>query len=259
MTDFEALWQTSLHWQPTEAQSTLFERLYTGILAGNAQLNLTRITESEAFWEKHLWDSLSGIAPWLDAQWAKDWSHAWQQDGVSEGNHADLALRRVIDIGTGGGFPGMPIAIAKPQWQITLLDSTGKKMQFLQTLGEQLGLSNLRYVTERAESLGHHLQHREKYDLVCIRAVGSASTCAEYALPFLRLGGIAVLFRGQWNAQDSVTLAPALTQLGGSILAEQAWQTPLSQSVRHCLYLRKVAPSMASFPRAIGIPAKMPL
>jgi 16S rRNA (guanine527-N7)-methyltransferase len=252
MTDFDPIWQASLHWSPTVAQKALFNRLYEGILAGNAQLNLTRITEPEAFWEKHLWDSLSGIEPWLNPEA----SSAWVREGADA---SMLEGCRVIDIGTGGGFPGVPIAIAKPHWQITLLDSTRKKMQFLQTLGQGLGLDNLAYVTDRAETLAHQPQHREQYDLACVRAVGSASTCAEYALPFLRLGGITVLFRGQWSADDTAELVAAMAPLGGEIVHEQAWETPLSQSVRHCLYLRKVAPSTADFPRATGIPAKMPL
>ncbi|MEM9980636.1 MAG: 16S rRNA (guanine(527)-N(7))-methyltransferase RsmG, partial [Cyanobacteria bacterium P01_D01_bin.2] len=179
-------WQETLQWQPSKAQQALFSRLYQGVLVGNRQVNLTRITEPDGFWEKHLWDSLSGLAPWYEPQ-QPEWLPP---------------VKTVIDIGTGGGFPGLPVAIAQPQWQITLLDSTRKKIAFLDTLCEQLGLTNTTLVAERAEMAGRDRSHRAQYDLALVRAVGAASVCAEYALPLLKVGGFAVLFRGQWTDEE---------------------------------------------------------
>ena len=259
-----AVWQETLHWQPTASQQQQLQRLYELILDGNRQLNLTRITEPTEFWEKHLWDSLRGIAPFLkdEAGRIKDESVPSSPSlipsyGNAEGIHSSFF--QVIDIGTGGGFPGIPAAIACPDWQVTLLDSTQKKITFLQTLAAALGLENVKTLVNRAEEAGQLPKHRAAYDLALIRAVGPASVCAEYALPLLKLEGQAVLYRGQWTVEETEALRPAVAQLGGAIAAIEECCTPVSQSMRHCLYLRKVAHTPDEFPRAIGVPAKQPL
>lgn len=233
------LWQTTLGWQPNSQQQALFQQLYQEILLGNRQLNLTRITTPEDFWEKHLWDSLRGIAPYLQSAETR-------------------ASLRAIDIGSGAGFPGIPVAIAQPTWQVTLLDSTRKKVAFLQTLCTHLGLENAIAIADRAEQLGQHPGHREAYDLALVRAVGAASICAEYALPFLKVGGLAILYRGQQET-DRPALQAAVSQLGGAVEAVEAFATPLSQAQRHCLLLRKVTPTDYRYPRSVGIPAQQPL
>ncbi|ESA35512.1 16s rrna methyltransferase [Leptolyngbya sp. Heron Island J] len=237
------IWQETLHWLPSDEQQGLFEQLYQGIVAGNRQVNLTRITEPDGFWEKHLWDSLSGLAPWCEPQ-KPEWLPT---------------VKTVIDIGTGGGFPGVPVAIARSQWHVTLLDSTRKKIAFLQTLCEQLGLTNTTFLAERAEVLGRDPKHRAQYDLAMVRAVGPASTCAEYALPLLKKSGFAVLFRGQWTDEEEDLFVGALDTLGGELVAICPWETPLTQGVRHCLYVKKVAKTDNDFPRTVGMPAKHPL
>lgn len=244
--EMSTVWQETLHWQPTAQQQTQLQHLYELIMAGNRQLNLTRITEPTEFWEKHLWDSLRGIAPFLIEE-------------LRSPVESDPASFKVIDVGTGGGFPGVPVAIARSDWQITLADSTQKKIAFLDTLVQALGLAQVHPLASRAEELGQQRQHREAYDLALVRAVGSASVCAEYVLPLLKLEGQAVLYRGQWSAEETEALRPAVAQLGGAIVAVEAFTTPVSQSVRHCLYLQKVAPTPAEFPRAVGIPGKQPL
>jgi len=244
---FSEPWQSTLHWQPTPAQKALFQQLYDGILLGNQQMNLTRITEPTEFWEKHLWDALSGIAPWLSAAEAvPDWLPP--QETV-----------RAIDIGTGAGIPGFPVAIALPHWHVTLLDSTQKKVRFLQELAQMLQLTQVTAIADRAEFLAHQLSHRELYDVALLRAVGAAATCAEYALPLLKLGGIAILYRGQWNDDEYQPLEAVAAQLGGQLVAVRSWQTPLSQGARHCVYLQKQHPTADAFPRAAGIPTKSPL
>lgn len=224
------VWQNTLSWQPDDRQQQLFQRLYEGILSGNRQLNLTRISAPEEFWEKHLWDSLRGLAP------------IWQ----TANSH-----QRIIDIGTGAGFPGLPVAIAFPQSSATLLDSTRKKIHFLQTLVLQLGLENVKTLIGRAETVGQQPPHRQTYDLALVRAVGSASICAEYALPLLKTGGLAILYRGHWTPEEADAFKPVVEQLGGVIESIQAFTTPLSQSVRHCLYLRLTSPTPAKFPRRV--------
>lgn len=273
------LWQSSLHWQPTEAQQTLFQRLYEQILLGNQQLNLTRITEPDDFWEKHLWDSLSGLAPWLsdaselthdllddEAQALEDGKQTPEENNPPEedrsGNEEPI---RIVDIGTGGGFPGVPAAIALSHTSITdapieltLVDSTRKKIQFLQTLCASLGLPAI-CLAARAEQMGQDKFYRERYDLALIRAVGSAATCAEYVMPLLKVGAQAVLYRGQWSTDETEAILPIIELLGGEITDLQAWKTPITGGSRHCLFIHKEHPTPSDFPRAVGVPAKSPL
>jgi 16S rRNA (guanine527-N7)-methyltransferase len=232
------LWQQTLNWSPNSDQQAQFQALLIQLCELNKGVNLTRITNPEDFWEKHLWDSLWGIQPWLDC--------------LSES-------LRAIDIGTGGGFPGCPVAIAQPQWQVTLLDSTRKKVACLESLCEDLPLRNAYPVCDRAEDLGKNPKYRGKFDVALIRAVGPVSSCAEYAIPFLKAGGTAVVYRGQWSIEEEQILQRALPQLGSELTDLRATTTPLTQGQRHCLYLKKVQSTPSKFPRKVGLPAQQPL
>ena len=232
------VWSQSLNWQPSETQNQLFQQVYREVLAGNRLQNLTRITSPEDFWEKHLWDSLSGIIGLQDILTQK---------------------LQIIDIGTGAGFPGIPLAIAFPHWQITLLDSTRKKITFVNDAIAKLKLDNATGIVARAEALGRVPGDRAGYDLALVRAVSKPSVCAEYSLPFVKKGGLAVLYRGHWSEEDMASLASAVTQLGSKIERVHRWETPVSKGIRHCIYLRKHSATPKKFPRAIGIPDKQPL
>ena len=243
------IWQKSLGWQPNERQEQQFQQVFTEILLGNRQQNLTRILTPQDFWEKHLWDSISGVSYLL-------------------GNDYIASPLRTIDIGTGAGFPGIPLAIAFPHWQVNLLDSTRKKIAFINTLIAKLNLPNAQGIVGRAEAMGQLLtergeptqfRHRETYDLAFIRAVSQASVCAEYTLPMVKVGGLVILYRGHWSDDDTVRLKSAVAQLGGAIESIHYHQTPISQSDRHCIYLRKHSPTPPGFPRAVGVPERQPL
>ena len=234
----DEVWLQTLNWQPSETQNQLFQQVYQEVLEGNRLQNLTRITTPEDFWEKHLWDSLSGIVGLQDIL-----THKLQ----------------IIDIGTGAGFPGIPLAIAFPHWQITLLDSTRKKISFVNDTIAELQLKNATGITARAESLGRITGDRASYDLALVRAVSKPSVCAEYSLPFVKKGGLAVLYRGHWSDEDTAGLESAATQLGSKIELIHRWETPLSKGIRHCIYLRKHSATPKKFPRAVGIPDKQPL
>jgi len=235
------IWEKTLNWQPTNLQENQFQQLYQLIIAGNRQINLTRITEPEEFWEKHLWDSLRGIAP--------------KQifiPGIDRG-------KRIIDIGTGAGFPGLPMALIFPNSQVTLLDSTGKKIAFIETVLSALALNNVKTLLGRAEEIGQQYEHRQNYDVAVIRAVGNVSVCAEYSLPLVRKGGLAIIYRGSWSEAENESLETAVEQLGGVVELIEEFSTPLSNSMRHCLYLRKVTNTPISFPRGVGIPSQKPI
>ncbi len=236
---FNDIWQDSLQWQPTQKQLEQWEKLYQEILLINRQINLTRITEPNDFWEKHLWDSLAGVI------------------GLDFLNYEDSL--KVIDIGTGAGFPGLPISIIFPHWQLTLLDSTRKKINVIKLFLEALKLNNSQTVIGRAEDIGHIPEHRETYDLGLIRAVGQPSVCAEYVLPFLKVGGIGVLYRGNWQKDEEINLNHALKQLGGKLILVKQFETPLTKSMRHFIYVEKITKISEQFPRSVGIPKQNPL
>ncbi|WP_017715778.1 16S rRNA (guanine(527)-N(7))-methyltransferase RsmG [Kamptonema formosum] len=251
------VWQETLGWQPSAGFQQQFQLLYELILQGNSQMNLTRITSPEDFWEKHLWDSLRGIAPFLKASAGSASGEPPPDAGAQPASsHAGL---KVIDIGTGAGFPGLPVAIVKPEWTVSLLDSTRKKIAFVSSLISDLGIENATAVTGRAEEIGQQPQHRQSYDIALLRAVAPASVCAEYALPLLKTGGQAVLYRGHWTAQETDALGKAVQRLGGAIESLEAFTTPVDRGIRHCVCLRKVAATPAAFPRPTGVPAKQPL
>jgi 16S rRNA (guanine527-N7)-methyltransferase len=239
--EMDHIWQQTLNWQPSTAQKAQFQQLYALILAGNRQLNLTRITTPEDFWEKHLWDSVRGMAPYQQLMAA-----------LPEG-------AKIIDIGTGAGFPGIPIAIALPNYQVTLLDSTRKKITFIETTLTELALTNVKTLVGRVEEIGQQNQYRKTYDLALIRAVGTASVCAEYALPLVKQGGLAVIYRGNWTDEETTALQGTAQQLGGVIESIDEFTTPITGSIRHCLYLRKIVNTPFQFPRAVGIPTQDPL
>jgi 16S rRNA (guanine527-N7)-methyltransferase len=231
-------WYQSLGWDPDAQTQGHFQQLYEGILAGNQRLNLTRITDPVEFGEKHLWDSLRPLQPWLG--------------GSGEG-------LRLIDIGTGGGFPGLPGAIALPEAEVLLLDATRKKIAFLRQLAQGLGLAGVSVLAVRAETAAHAANQRGQYDLALIRAVGPASVCAEYALPFVKPGGQAILYRGQWTPAEEQRLRKALALLGGEIEQVVAFPLPRSGAERHAIYLRQLQSTPGGYPRSVGVPSQHPL
>ena len=120
-------------------------------------------------------------------------------------------------------------------------------------------MNNSQTIIGRAEDIGHIPEHREKYDLGLIRAVGQPSVCAEYVLPFLKVGGIGVLYRGNWQKEEEINLNNALKQLGGKLILVKQFETPLTKSIRHFIYVEKITKISEQFPRPVGIPKQNPL
>jgi 16S rRNA (guanine527-N7)-methyltransferase len=235
--DMDEIWQETIDWCPTEQQRSQLQLLYLAVITANQKLNLTRITEPKEFWEKHLWDSLRGVGTLIN----------------------DASEFKVIDIGTGAGFPGLPLAIARPDWQLTLVDSTAKKIGFIQEVAPELNLTSVQALVNRIEEVGQQKEHRHQYDLALIRAVASANICAEYALPLVKIGGTAILYRGNWTQEEAESLELAVAKLGGEISKIDRFTTPLSNSIRHCIWIDKTANTHPYYPRGVGIPTLKPI
>lgn len=216
-------WQSTLNWLPNSEQITQFEKLYELVLEGNSKQNLTRITEPDDFWEKHLWDSLRGVLAY------------WDRENI-----------KVIDIGTGAGFPGLPIAIARPSWQVTLLDSKQKKVAFVNETIQTLGLTNAIALAGRGEELNTLSAYRKKYDLAVVRAVGKPDICATYCLPFLKKSGTAILYRGQWLPEESEQIDIFCEEQGLQVVEQERFQTPITEGVRHSVYLSPRSTSISN-------------
>jgi len=124
-----------------------------------------------------------------------------------------------------------------------LLDATRKKITFLETLLAKLGIKNATTLTGRAEAIALAAQHRQHYDIALLRAVAPATICANYALPLLKTGGLAILYRGHWTDEETDALKSVVEELGGVIESIEGFTTPISNSIRHCVYLRSCSPT----------------
>lgn len=201
-------------------------------------MNLTRLVEGEDYWISQVFDSLWPLGPWLEAS----------------------APLRVIDVGTGGGFPGLAMAIALPQAQLTLVDSVGRKLQAVEAMAQELGLSQrVQLRCERAEKSGRDPICRGRFDLAVARAVAAAPVVAEYLVPLLQSNGTALLYRGQWSEDDQRQLQRAAALLNADLGDVQAMELPAERGQRHVIPLRPKGPCPRSYPRAVGVPGKQPL
>ena len=211
------------------------ERYVELLIEANARLNLTRIVDPSDVARLHLLDALS-VLPVLD----------------------ELAPLRALDLGTGGGVPGVVLALARPEISWTLVDSARKKADAVRGFVDALGLHNVTVIAERAESLGRDVAHREQFDLVAARACAALPVLAEYALPLIRVGGALVAWKGPIQPDELRTGRAALSALGGGALETHATGIPAlgdHQFVTVC----KVGPTPERFPRRAGEPTRRPL
>jgi 16S rRNA (guanine527-N7)-methyltransferase len=166
---------------------------------------------------------------------------------------------KAIDVGTGGGFPGIPIKIAQPGLNLTLLDSQKKRVDFLEGVISELNFKKVRIVWRRAEDFGRDLEERETYDLAFARAVAPLPVLLEYSLPLLSVGGRFVSQRAQKAEEEVVEVGEALRVLGGEIEEILPVKVPYLQAKRHLVLVKKVGKASERYPRRAGIPAKRPL
>jgi 16S rRNA (guanine527-N7)-methyltransferase len=235
-----ALWH-ALGWTPEPSQLAQLQALNDQLRLWNQRVNLTRLVEGDDYWIGQVFDSLWPLRDLL----------------VAAGPHQPL---QVIDVGTGGGFPGLAVAIALPQAQLTLVDSVGRKIEAVRAMAAALQLADrvsLRW--ERVERSGRSPDCRGRFDWAIARAVAGAPVVAEYLVPLLRPDGRAVLYRGQWSEGDQGALERAARRLRAEVELVQVIDLPAARGVRHAVRLRPLAPCPAAYPRPVGVALKAPL
>jgi 16S rRNA (guanine527-N7)-methyltransferase len=222
------------------AQLERFGRLELELLDWNRRFNLTAITDPLEVQVKHFVDALTVIQT-LDAIMR------------------DSSSTRVLDIGAGAGFPGLPIAIARPSFHVTLNDATAKKCRYLQHVVDALGLGNVEVICGRAEELARESDLRARFDVVLARAVAALATLVELALPFARVGGRLIAMKKSGINAELRDASYAIRLLGGKLLPPVEVRVPLLNETRQLVSVEKVRPTPSEYPRRPGVPAHAPL
>ena len=220
----------------SETQLEQFEIFYKLVVAWNEKINLTAITSEQDFAVKHIIDSLS----------------LWEEKKF-------LSVKKVIDVGTGGGFPGIPLKIFKPELEMVLLDSLSKRIEFLKKVVAELNLKNVVCVHGRAEDFARLKDFREQFDLATTRAVARLNIISEYCLPFVKVGGTFAALKGKKFLEEISEAKNAVKILGGGemIFAEKI--LPDLPDKRVVIYIDKIKSTQKKFPRKAGTPVKNPL
>lgn len=224
-------------------QDEQFLRFYELLVEWNSFMNLTAITEFDEVMKKHFIDSLSFV------------------NYLKAGNISDFdsCSFTMIDVGTGAGFPGIPLAILFPKAEFVLMDSLNKRIKFLDAVKEELGLSNVTNIHSRAEDLARNASHREHYDFAVSRAVANLSTLTEYCLPFVKIGGTFVSYKSEKLSEELSTASSAIHLLGGKAGEPISFLLPNSGIYRSLLPIIKTEKTAKKYPRKAGLPSKEPL
>lgn len=213
-----------------------FDRLTELLLRWNERMNLTAITDPAAIAIKHYLDALTlaQVMPPVDGL-------------------------ELLDVGAGAGFPGLPLAIVFPRLQVTLMDSTAKKLRFIDEVAEALELHNVSSRHARAEDAGQDKRHREAYDIVVARAVARMPVLAEYTLPLCKLDGQVIAMKGTSAFEETAAAAKAITACGGELFGLEEIKLPTLDNPRYLIVIDKVNPTPRRYPRKAGIPSRQPI
>ena len=220
----------------TDRQVSLLVQYEKELLEWNQRINLTAIREVEAIRTKHFLDSFSCVLAWKTS-----------------------SPNRLIDIGTGAGFPGLPLKIIYPNLILTLVESVGKKAKFCQHLVNVLGLEDVDVIQTRAEDIGQDSKHREQYDWAVARAVANLNVLSEYLLPLVKVGGSMLAQKGENGTNEARSAEQAMKLLGGELREVIPIKLPDVTEARYLVIIEKVAATPRNYPRNPGIPAKQPL
>lgn len=225
-------------------QMEQFHQFYHELVEWNQKFNLTAITEFDEVQIKHFLDSIVSLPI------------------IAEELGVDLPIQEVrhaVDVGTGAGLPGIPLKIVWPKLKVTLMDGTGKKIQFMNQAVNKLGLAGIDVVQGRAEELGRQTQYRGQFDLVMARAVAPLNTLVEYLLPLARRNGHVIIYKGANVAEEFMAARNAIETLGGETLRLAPVKVPFLDQKRFILLIKKIKPTPERFPRGQGLARKDPL
>ncbi len=220
----------------TKEQAAAYQSYFTLLLDWNQRVNLTAITEPQEVAVKHMVDSLTCLAPEVFPPGAS-----------------------VIDVGTGAGFPGLPLKIYRPDLKLTLLDSLQKRLKFLAAVLDELAIKDVALVHYRAEDGGRDKELRERFQVAVSRAVARLPVLAELCLPFVKPGGYFVALKGSQYQEEADEAEYVLSVLGARLEKIQPVRLPGLDDVRAVLYIKKIRTMSPEFPRRAGIPEKKPL
>jgi 16S rRNA (guanine527-N7)-methyltransferase len=217
-------------------QISLLEDYQRELQIWNDRFNLTAIHEPDKIQTKHFLDSFSTLLVMKDTP-----------------------VKRIIDIGTGAGFPGIPLKILYPEAEMVLVDSVGKKTDFCQHIVEHLNLQGVKVIHDRVERLARDMAFREKFDWAVARAVANLSTLTEYMLPFVRIGGAMLAMKGDQGPFEAQQAHQAVSVLGGELQQVKKITLPGVTEDRFLITIEKKAITPEKYPRRVGIPNKRPL
>ena len=227
---------------PVKAEDINAFRIYADMLVEtNKHMNLTAITDDKGIAMLHFIDSLTLV------QYLKSEQERLGREDIT-----------VTDVGTGAGFPGIPLKIMVPGIDLTLMDSLAKRLKFLDDVTAELGLTNVRTVHTRAEDAGRNSKFREKFDLAVARAVAPLPVLCEYCLPLVKPGGAFLAMKGH-SAEEIKAANHAIIELGATIEKTDEFTLPGTDNSRSVIVVRKLRPTPAKYPRKAGVPSKNPL
>lgn len=224
----------------TDIQLQQFVTYYELLVEWNKVMNLTGITEYEEVVEKHFVDSLALVK-------------------IMDKDYIQSKVNSVIDIGTGAGFPGIPLKIVFPHLRVTLLDSLNKRIKFLNTVIDELGLEKIETIHGRAEDFAKQKNYREQYDLCVSRAVANLATLSEYCLPYVKVGGNFIPYKSGEIEKELEESKNAVDILGGKVKDVVRFELPGTDIKRSMIMIDKVKNTNKKYPRKAGMPGKEPL